>query len=113
MVGKKVRSAKGQVVDFDLLAIKEQIASDPAPLDVQARQDHIDQRLRRRIRKVKKNTPPVSPVAVQPQLPAAERAEQPEPLIDEKLNQTSSASSTVPPVTKQKARTTKKTRTTT
>jgi len=72
MSGKKVRSAKGEMVDFDLLKIKEQIASEPAPLDVKARQDHIDQRLRRRLRKVKK-TPiaPAAPVVVEPTLPAA------------------------------------------
>lgn len=108
MAGKKVRSAKGQMVDFDLLKIKEQIASDPAPLDVKARQDHIDQRLRRRLRKVKKTTPPpTAPVVVQPTLPAAERAEQPEPLIDEKVVAVEEV--VEKPVTKQKARTTKKT----
>ncbi len=100
MSGKKVRSAKGVLVDFDLLKIKEQIASDPAPLDVKARQDHIDQRLRRRLRKVKKT--PIAPVVVEPKLPVAERAEQPEPLIDEV------AVKAAPKKTKQKARPKKK-----
>ena len=100
MAGKKVRSAKGEMVDFDLLKIKEQIVSEPAPLDVKARQDHIDQRLRRRLRKVKK-TPiaPVAPIVVEPKLPVAERAEEPEVLID---------APPAKPATKQKARPQKK-----
>jgi hypothetical protein len=100
MSGKKARSAKGEMVDFDLLKIKEQIASEPAPLDVKARQDHVDQRLRRRLRKVKK-TPiaPAAPVNVEPKLPAAERAEVSEELIDAPAPK---------PATKQKARSKKK-----
>jgi hypothetical protein len=103
MPGRKVRSAKGEMVDFDLLKIKEQIASEPAPLDVKARQDHVDQRLRRRLRKVKRTTPPAAPVAVEPKLPAAERAEQTEKLID-----APAATEEKAPVTKQKARSKKK-----
>lgn len=50
-MGKTVRSAKGVMVDFDLMAIKEQMASAPAPLDVRKRQDFIDRRMRRRLKK--------------------------------------------------------------
>ena len=50
-MAKRVRSAKGVVVDFDLIAIKEQMASAPAPLDVKKRQDFIDRRMRRRLKK--------------------------------------------------------------
>ncbi len=53
-MGKKVRSARGEMVDFDLLKIKEQIASTPKTVDVQAREAFIDKKLRRRIKKVKK-----------------------------------------------------------
>jgi len=51
IMGKKVRSAKGAIVDFDLMQIKKQIASSPAPLEVKARQDFIENRLKRRIKK--------------------------------------------------------------
>lgn len=51
---KKTRSAKGEMVDFDLLKIKSQIASTPKPTDVQKREDFIDKKLRRRARKIKK-----------------------------------------------------------
>lgn len=59
----KIRSAKGDMVDFDLIKIKESIASDPAPTDVAARQQHIDQRLRRRMRNMKASTLPTTPKA--------------------------------------------------
>ena len=50
-MGKKARSARGVTVDFDLMKIKEQIASAPTPMEVKARQDFIESRLKRRIKK--------------------------------------------------------------
>lgn len=47
----KGRSAKGVVVDFDLLRIKEQMSATPTSVDVRKRQDFIENRLRRRARK--------------------------------------------------------------
>jgi len=65
---RKVRSAKGEVVDFDLLKIKEQIASAPTPTEVKTRQNFIENRLKRRM---KKKTVPVdkAEVNVEPKLP--------------------------------------------
>lgn len=69
---KKVRSAKGQVIDFDLLRIKQQLGDAPTPANVQARQDFIDQKMRRRVKRVKdklaeaKKNP--KPVEVKPTL---------------------------------------------
>lgn len=51
---RKVRSAKGEVIDFDLLKIKEQIASRPPTTDVKKREDFIDKKLRRRVKRIKK-----------------------------------------------------------
>jgi len=51
-MAKKVRSARGEMVDFDLLKIKESIASGPKPVNVQAREDFVDKKLRRRLKKV-------------------------------------------------------------
>lgn len=51
---KKVRSAKGQIVDFDLMKIKQQLGDTAEPTNVQARKDFIDAKLRRRMRKIKK-----------------------------------------------------------
>ncbi len=58
-MGKKTRSARGEQVDFDLLRIKEQIASSPPPMDVKKRQDFIEKRLRRRLKKVPAPAPKV------------------------------------------------------
>lgn len=49
----KTRSAKGQIVDFDLLKIRQKLTAQPVTLDVKAREDFIDKKLRRRMRKVK------------------------------------------------------------
>lgn len=50
---RKVRSAKGQIVDFDLMKIKQQIAAQPAPVNVREREDFIDKKVRRRAKKQK------------------------------------------------------------
>jgi len=71
---KRVRTAKGQIIDFDLLKIKEQMENAPAPANVQARQDFIDQKMRRRVKRVKeqleaaKKNPKKKPVDVNPDL---------------------------------------------
>lgn len=50
---KKVRSMRGEIIDWDRAAIKNQLASQPAPANVGKRQDFIDAKLRRRVNKVK------------------------------------------------------------
>jgi hypothetical protein len=61
-MSKPVKSARGATVDFDLLRIKQQIASAPKPTTVQAREDFIDQRFKRRLKKMKRDV-------VQPTVP--------------------------------------------
>jgi len=97
-MGKKVRSARGQIVDFDALKIKEQLASAPTPMEVKNRQNFIENRLKRRL---KKKLPLIekAEVNVAPELPepAEEVAvEEKEEIVEEK------------PKTKQKARKNKK-----
>lgn len=49
MKGRRVvRSARGKLVDFDLLAMKQKMASNPKPVEVQKREDFIDQKHRRK-----------------------------------------------------------------
>jgi len=48
--GRKVKSMRGTVVDFDLLDIQNQLATSPKPTEVQAREDFVDRKLRRRQR---------------------------------------------------------------
>jgi len=93
-MGKKVRSAKGEVVDFDYLKIKEQLASAPTPLEVKNRQNFIENRLKRRL---KKKLPVVeaADVDVEPTLP--------EPAEDVVVVE-EPAAVVKPKVTKQKAR---------
>ena len=50
---KKVRTARGKELDFDLLKMKQKLANGPAPSEVKQRQDFIDSKLRRRMKKAK------------------------------------------------------------
>lgn len=44
MAGKQTRSARGEVVDFDILIIKQQLSSAPQAIEVNARREYIDQK---------------------------------------------------------------------
>jgi len=98
MVKRVVRSAKGAEVDFDSLKIKEQLASAPTPLEVKNRQNFIENRLKRRL---KKKLPVVEKAAieVEPSLP-----EPAESLVVEEEIVVEEESKTVTSKTKQKAR---------
>lgn len=50
MAKRGVRSARGEIVDFDLLKIKQQIASVPKPITVETRENFIDNKFKRRIK---------------------------------------------------------------
>lgn len=54
-MSKAVKSARGALVDFDLLRIKQQMASAPKTTTVQAREDFIDQKFKRRLKKMKRD----------------------------------------------------------
>ena len=41
-MGQNIRSARGEVIDFELLAIKQQLASAPTPKVVEDRKQAID-----------------------------------------------------------------------
>ncbi len=41
-MGKLVRSARGELIDFELLAIKQQLAAAPVPKAVEVRKQAID-----------------------------------------------------------------------
>lgn len=67
-----VRSAKGVLVNFDLLKIKEEIAAGPKPVNVQKREDFIDKKIRRRVKKA-----PVPKLAVEVDSPVTTEQEEP------------------------------------
>lgn len=83
---KKVRSAKGAIVDFDLIKIKEQIANSVPPADVKAREDFVDRRLRRRLRRSTVRPPapklPSKTVEVNPTIPGTNKVQS--EMIEEK-----------------------------
>lgn len=54
MAGTKARSARGLTVDFDLLRIRDAIASRPKTVKVQERENYIESKSRRRRKKVVK-----------------------------------------------------------
>ena len=51
-MGQRKRSMRGEMVDFDLLKIKEQMKTAPKPVEVKAREDFIEKKLRRRVKRV-------------------------------------------------------------
>lgn len=54
-MARGVRSARGVLVDFDVLKIKNQIASAPKTTSVKAREDFIDQKFKRRLKRLKRD----------------------------------------------------------
>ena len=58
----KIRSARGEMVDIDIMRIKQQIASGPEPSIVKDRRESIDRKMKRRIKKTVVPGPIVIPV---------------------------------------------------
>jgi hypothetical protein len=83
-MAKPVRSARGETVDFDLLRIKQQIASAPKTTNVKAREDFIDQKFKRRIKKLNRDIAKTVADTAHP-VPVEEYDETPDndPMIDE------------------------------
>lgn len=50
-MSRKVRSARGEIVDFDLLQIKNQLASASEPVEVKQRQQFVEHRLKKKTKK--------------------------------------------------------------
>ncbi len=79
----RVKSAKGKVIDFDLLKIKRQMSGKPISIDVKARQNYIDQKARRRLRKVT-NKAIAATIDVQSEVLANIETTKEQPLIEAK-----------------------------
>lgn len=45
------RSARGEMVDFDLLKIKQQMVNTPKPIVVEARENFIDNKFKRQLKR--------------------------------------------------------------
>lgn len=72
---KIVKSARGNLVDFDLLKIKQQIGATPKTTNVKAREDFIDQKFKRRLKKATRDAVSSVAKAPQPVLPIKENKE--------------------------------------
>lgn len=98
------KSARGEIIDFDLLKIKQQIASAPPSSEVSRRKDFIENRLRRRTKKVE---PVVA--AIEVDKPAPEVAPAEDVVIEKAAIEKETTETTTPKKTtsKQKARATK------
>lgn len=106
-MGKKARSARGVIIDFDLMKIKEQIAAAPAPLEVKARQDFIENRLKRRLKKAQTAvTVESTKVDAEPAMP--EPAAVLEDSVETHIEDTETEDTPKKKITKQKARPSKK-----
>jgi hypothetical protein len=51
MTNGMVRSARGELVNFDLLKIKQQMVSAPKPIVVEARESFIDNKFKRQLKR--------------------------------------------------------------
>ena len=49
--GRRARSMRGQPVDFDLMEIHAQLSNQPKPTEVSAREEFIESRLNRRLKR--------------------------------------------------------------
>lgn len=82
-MSKLHRSAKGELVDFDLLKIKQQMASAPKAPEVKARENFIDQRQKRRLNRIKLAQPdPVEQPPVDAAPTPADQGEDVQPEVD-------------------------------
>lgn len=75
-MARTVRSARGEMVDMDLLRIKETLGQAPKGATVQAREDFIDNKFKRRLRRLTETaaaTPAQTIQAVTPE-PAVDTA---------------------------------------
>lgn len=94
----KGRSARGRIVDFDLLKIKQQIGSQPSTNNVQVRQDFIEKKIHRgRIKKQVYPKATIVPIInIDPIVPGTENTIVENPIIIDDTTQEA--------MTKQKAR---------
>lgn len=69
-MGKSVRSARGAMVDFDMLKIKQALAAAPKPTVVKDRENFVDNKIKRKIRKLSRpKTEPDATIDVAPDTP--------------------------------------------
>jgi hypothetical protein len=75
---KRARSARGELVDFDLLKIKQQLATTPVPVGVEQRRKFIDEKdgIKSTVRQVAPAPAPELPSALAIAMEAVQASEQ-------------------------------------
>jgi hypothetical protein len=63
-MSRKARSARGEIVDFDMLAIKQQMSAIPVPVSVNQRRKFVDDRDGFKVKTVKQQSSDVSALQV-------------------------------------------------
>lgn len=78
-MSKSARSARGETIDFDLLAIKQQLSTTPVPVGVNARRRFIDEKDGLKTRENSIYTPEPMSAAMSKSL-SQQQVPQPEPV---------------------------------
>lgn len=68
-MGKKIRTARGEEIDFDMMKLKNSMVQTPVKTDVAARKDFIDRKLRRRVKKAAVPAPAIPQETVEVNAP--------------------------------------------
>jgi len=72
-MGKIVRTARGELIDLDILKMKQSIGNKPKPPLVKEREEFVDQKLHRKIRRAK-----VEQAKVEADIPVEEPVDSPQ-----------------------------------
>lgn len=81
-MSKKARSARGDLVDFDLLAIKQQLATKPVPVGVDQRRKFIDEKDGIKTREIAQALPDALSMALSAVQESASAADEAQPEVE-------------------------------
>jgi len=99
-MAKGVRSARGVMVDFDLLRIKENLGAVPKASTVKAREEFIDNKFKRKLRRMAENAAVTDrPAAPFQDVSAAEPVTAP---VSDADNESTDSAPAIVPITKKK-----------
>lgn len=99
-MAKGVRSARGVMVDFDLLRIKENLGAVPKASTVKAREEFIDNKFKRKLRRMAESAVATDrPAAPFQDVSAAEPVTAPASDVD---NESMDSTPAIVPITKKK-----------
>lgn len=91
---KVVRSARGVIVDFDMMKIKSSISATPAPINVEARERFVNEKLNRRLQRRAQQVPKelIKPADEKPETTEGEESSPTLPKVKKANNDTETTS---------------------